>query len=480
MKFCSNCGEEITELTNFCQNCGEKLVGDNSTQVTATSNTDAETTNVETTSLASQAFVAEENATTTIQKQSKKPMSLAKKMIIGVVVAIVLLAFGAKYFIGQKYDPKNQLKEMHQAFTNEDRKAFYSYFETPKGTIGGEDEFYEWIDEADWSDVRASIEEQLDRFEKGKSMDSVDILYEDALRLKEEKVLFGLAKKVTYTIRPLELEIEANTDNTTIKVAGVDIKVGKEAKKVGEFLPGTYNTKYLIEGPYMNLNGELEVNVYPREYDKYAYFYYEMEFASIDLYSDRESAVVYINDKTTGKTLDELNAIYPVSYNSKATVYLVDKDAEGNEIKSEKYILKDDEIYIEFPYDQELELKDNLIEYYTYFRDEFMAANNYANFNYISRYFEEGTQIYNEYKKFVEDHEAIDYYYYTSISNEVTKVEKLSDSEYMLYATEEFDFETTDETVNYVREKSYKMKVIEDDRFVFTEIKDLNTKKTKK
>ena len=109
-----------------------------------------------------------------------------------------------------------------------------------------------------------------------------------------------------------------------------------------------------------------------------------------------------------------------------------------------------------------------------------MEANNYANFGYISYYFEEGTEIYNDYKKFVEDHAAIDYYNYTSISNEVTKVEKISDSEYMLYATEEFDFETTDETVNYVRDKSYKIKFRDDDSAVFTEIKDLNTKKTNK
>ena len=59
-------------------------------------------------------------------------MSMAKKVVIGVVVAIVVLAFGAKYFIDQKFDPQNQLKEMHQAFMKEDRKAFYSYFEFPK------------------------------------------------------------------------------------------------------------------------------------------------------------------------------------------------------------------------------------------------------------------------------------------------------------------------------------------------------------
>ena len=62
-------------------------------------------------------------------------------------------------------------------------------------------------------------------------MDSVEITYEDALRLKEEKVLFGLAKKVKYSIRPLELEVEANADNTTIKVEDVELKVTTEAKK---------------------------------------------------------------------------------------------------------------------------------------------------------------------------------------------------------------------------------------------------------
>lgn len=476
MMFCSNCGEKITEVTNFCQYCGEKLNVEQPTQVTDTSNA-----NVDTMSVSPQPSVVEEkNGTSTMPDKPKTPMSLAKKIITGVVVAIVVFAFGAKYFIDQKFDPQNQLKEMHQAFMKEDHKAFYSYFEFPKGTIGGEDEFYQWVDEAGWSIVRESIEEQLNRFEKGKSMDSVEILYEDALRLKEEKAFFGLAKKVTYTIRPLELEIEANADNTTITVEGVDLTASTEAKTVGKFLPGIYETEYVIEGPYMDIEGELEMNVYPYEYDEYAYFNYEMDFETVELYSDHDLALIYVNDKSIGKTIDELNVISPISYDSKATVYLVDKDAEGNEIKSDKYILNDEEIYIEFPYDQELEIKDKIVDFYTYFRNEFMNANNYANFGYISSYFEEGTQIYNDYKKFVEDHVAIDYYNYTSILNEVTKVEKISDSEYMLYATEEFDFETTDETVNYVRDKSYKIKFRDNDNAVFTEIKDLNTKKTNK
>ena len=474
MLFCTNCGEKITEESTFCQNCGEKLNVEQPTQVPDTRNTNVEPIS----NVAPQPSAVEE--TPTMLNKPKTPMSMAKKIIIGVVVAIVALAFGAKYFIDQKFDPQNQLKEMHQAFTKEDRKAFYSYFEFPEGTIGGEDEFYEWVDEAGWSNVRESIEEQLNRFEKGKSMDAVEILYEDALRLKEEKALFGLAKKVTYTIRPLELEIEANADNTTMTIEDVNLKVSTEAKTVGKFLPGIYDTEYLIEGPYMDVEGELEMYVYPYEYDKYAYFYYEMDFATVELYSDRDSAMIYINDKSIGKKVNELNVIYPISYASKASVYLVDKDTEGNEIQSEKYILDDEEIYIEFPYDQELEIKDTVVEYYKYFREEFMDANNYANFDYISYYFEEDTQIYKDYKKFVEDHEAIDYYWYTPISNEVTKVEKISDNEYMLYTTEEFDFETTEETVNYVREKSYKIKFRDNDSAVFTEIKDLNTKKTNK
>ena len=477
MIFCTNCGEKITEITTFCQNCGEKLNFEQPTQIT-----DISSTNVDTLSnVAPQPpAVEEKNSTPTIPNKPKTPMSKAKKIIIGVVVALVALAFGAKYFIDQKFDPQNQLKEMHKAFTKEDSKAFYSYFEFPEGTIGGEDEFYEWVDEAGWSYVRESIEEQLKRLEKGKSMDSVEILYEDALRLKEEKTFFGLAKKVTYIIRPLELEIEANADNTTITVEGVDLKVSTEAKTVGKFLPGNYDTEYLVEGPYMDIEGELEMSVYPYDYDEYAYFYYTMDFKSVEIYSDRDSAIVYINDQSTGKTVSELNYIYPLSYDSEATVYLVDKDADGNEIKSDNYKLGDESIYIEFPYDQELQTKELVVNYYTYFRDEFMNANNYVNFDYISSYFEEDTQIYNDYKKFVEDHAAIDYYYYTPISNEVTKVEKISDNEYMLYATEEFDFETTDETINYVREKSYKIQFRDNDGAVFTEIKDLNTKKTNK
>lgn len=473
MLFCTNCGEKIIENASFCQNCGEKLSEDN-TNLSVPTRDSLKVGGNESQHQSTKVKGALNQSSQL--NNNKTPMSLMGKVVLSLIIGIVALLFGTKYFLNQKFDPEKQLKEMHAAFIEEDYKKFYSYFEFPEGTIGGEERFYNWIKEAGWKNVRDEISNEIENFKDGKAMDPINIYYEDALRLKEENVLFGLGKTITYTIRPLELTVVANLDNTIITVDGKEFEINSEEKEIGKFIFGTYNSSYIVKGPYMELTGEQEFSVYPSDYNNTAYNFYEIDYGEAELYSSRSDAIVYINGESTGKTVSELEYISPIAFESDVMVYLVDKDEDGNEIKSDEHYLANDTIYFEFEYEQELELKDSLKDHYEIFREQFMMANNYADFDYISDFFDSDSQIYVDYKKFVDDHKHLDHHWYYPISNEVTKIEKISDTEYHLYATEEFELETKEETVNYVHEKLYKYLILEDETVVIADVKDLNTK----
>ena len=155
-------------------------------------------------------------------------------------------------------------------------------------------------------------------------------------------------------------------------------------------------------------------------------------------------------------------------------------NSNGEEIVSNSYPLTTSYIDFEFEADKELALLESVKEFYQSFREDYSYAIQTLNFDYVAPYFPSETDIYKDYKKFIEDHAEIAGYNYDFISNEVTDIKRNSDNEFQLTAIEEFDYYSDEDgTIGYVREKSYKISY-KDDELSIVEIKDVDTKKTKK
>ena len=118
--------------------------------------------------------------------------------------------------------------------------------------------------------------------------------------------------------------------------------------------------------------------------------------------------------------------------------------------------------------------------FYQDFRSDYAKAIDYIDFGYVKDYFPQGEQISKDYKIFVEDHRYIPGYGYNFIANDITDVKVISDSLFELYATEKFDYYSDEDGgLSYVRDKRYKINYA-NGTFTIAEIKDLNTKKTKR
>ena len=365
---------------------------------------------------------------------------------------------------------------MHEAFTKEDAATFYSYFELPENTNGTAEQFYDWFASEDWSDIREELLEELEHEEEGIGADPITVMYNDALQITKEDVLFGLYKKTVFKIKPLEVSIDTPFAGTEVTIANKKVSTTDEPTTIGKFIPGDYTYKYNFDGPYMPITGTGEVTISSYD-DHQTVEELEIAYESVNLYSNYEDAIVYINDKSTNKTVAELDTLQPVQFNDDAKIHLVAKDSEGKEIVSSSHILNESDIHFEFEEDIQAALVENVEQFYQMFRSDYVNAIDNIDFSNVSSYFPDGEQIKKDYQKFIEDHRSIPGYRYNFISNEVNDIKVISNSEIELYSTEKFDYYSDEDgQLSYIREKLYKIQYTNNE-FKIKEIKDLNTKR---
>ena len=484
MGYCVNCGAKIENESLFCVQCGTPLKGSEENPSILEGQVENK---VDINQSVNEPAIEHENKTTKNKKQQeKKKFGKGKKILIS-IAALLVISIGVAYYVLSNiiYNPMNQIEEMNSAYKQGNNEAFYKQFNIPEGTVGNADSFMELIEEIGWDDLEEQLVDEIDRYKDGKRMDSIQYEDRDLIDIKTNPVLFGLFDTFEFSIVPLEVEIYSPIQDVNITIDNVSITTKKEEdyQSVGEFLPGEYKYSYSYEKGYVPVKGEGTVNITAQDSKKTQINLDFDNWTDVDLYSDVKDAVLYVDGKSTEKTVEEINTLFPVIYNDSVEIYAVGKDEDGKEIKSDVYKLNDSVIYFEFEHLRKQkdidEMKEELKELYQTYRDEFETANNNADFSYVSKYFADGSQIQKDYKKFVEDHKKIDDYKYTFLTNDVTSIDAKSDTEFVLKSTETFEYYSSDDgTIFFERDKEYTIEV-KDDHIYFTEIKDLNTKKTK-
>lgn len=473
MQFCINCGSEISTNHPFCTNCGvvQHQQADKPTL----------TPNVELT----QEIEVTMNEGRGQAPNPKKPMSKKTKIGIGIAAAICVGLFGTKYVLDSQNDPQKTLNDMNRAFVQGEMESFYEYFEIPENTIGSAETFYEWFDDEDWKDILSDIEESLKGIERGRGIEAIDIGYEDALILKEEKVLFGLSKKVVFEIKPLTVSLSSNLVGAELTVNKKTIKTTDKLVELGNFIPGQYEVAMAYKGDYAELKDKYTMHISSydgQEVEKYI----EIDYDKVHIESDVEDAILYINDKSTKKKLSELNEIYPVTLDGKTKVHLVYKDQNGKEIKSSVYPIDSAYMNIEFDEVEEIDEKsltnDVQGDYrssYQQYRSNFEKALNAVDFSYVESYFIEDSQMMRDYKTFVEDHSSIAGSNYDFISNEIGSETLLENGDIELTINEIFDYYSNEDgTYHYDRDKRYVIRMTDEGMKIIS-IEDIGTKKNK-
>ncbi|MFB7159368.1 lysozyme inhibitor LprI family protein [Lysinibacillus sp. NPDC056232] len=331
MVFCVHCGHQNAEETKFCENCGKPI------------------NSVMETKFESNNTVGPQHSK---QNAKKKPMSKKSKFtIVGIAVMIGLVVI-ANIAITKMLDPMKQIEAMDSALKQEDYQAFLEEFQIPEKSIYDAESFSLYVKENGWSAIRDNLIKEVNSLENGKFADPIsDSHGTDLITVLQKKVLFGLFKKVEFKLVPIEVYTEAPFKDMEIIINNHKIKTDNEGTQLlGQYLPGVYAWSYTYDGQWANLKNSGELAIRGNGSNKLE-IDLDWNMTSLELDSDIEDAIVYVNGKSTKLTVSEIGKMYPLPADDSIKIYAVTKNSKGQEVQSNSITSDARYAYFEFPED---------------------------------------------------------------------------------------------------------------------------------
>ncbi len=311
MPYCIHCGQQNEEGVRFCTNCGKPIDS-------------AEDQKPEGTSHLSAAPV------------KKQPMSKKKKIALIAIAAVIGILLIAYVSVDTMLDPMKQVEAMDSALKQGDDKAFMEEFKVPEETIYDSEIFFQYIKLNDWSTIRDNLVAEITSLENNSFADPVtDSSGTEIITVVQKDYLFGLFKKMEFELIPIEVYTEVPFKDMKITVNDHEIKTDKEgSQSLGSYLPGVYDWSYTYTGEWGKVKNSGELSIESNYGSNELEVYLDWNMNSLDIDSDIEDAIVYVDGKSTEKTVGEIETMYPLPNDGSVEIYAVVKDAEGNKIKS--------------------------------------------------------------------------------------------------------------------------------------------------
>lgn len=461
MEICSICGHKNTDNSRFCQECGNPY---------PSKTTKKELNSKEATLEPTQA------APNTRTKMKKK-----NKLIVSIIITLAVIFIGAHLFIQQSIDPYKQLSNADRAFAMKDSDAFLSYFSTQEDVLADHESFYKFMKEEDWTNsISPSIKEMIRSVEQGTYLSPIqDREGNNLISVIDEKYLL-FYKKIKVQLEPIKVKATSSVPNTEVTLsndATITLAEGSDTV-LGNFTPGIHTFNVLVTDDSSEQTYERQNTIIGDGSNEHELFF-DFSDQTINITSDYDDAIIWLNGKSTKKTADQLN-LYNVPRDGTVKLQAV-ANVDGGEKKSETVAVEDTQIHLAFADVQEkiqaeevAKEKKQAMEDFTYeyedyarqlfydFRSDYAYALMYGDFSYVSDYFADGTKLKDDYREFVIDHNDFDFsYQYDFISNDISSIEAINENTFNLYSYEVFDFFTsTDDNWHYERQKKYTLKLI--------------------
>jgi membrane-associated protein TcaA len=469
MEKCSSCGAVKKELDQFCLNCGKKFE--------KSSNSSSE--------------IASANSVVSPDKRRKRSIGL----LAAGALLIALLA--AHLVLNEKYDAAKKISEMNQAYAKADQSKFLSFFDVADDVVADEKGFYSFVEDEGWETIRGQLKTESELIEAGGLADIIlDSNGNKFLSVVSEPVFFGLYKDVSFLVHPVTVEAAMPLDKTSITL-GTKTLTGDKGDKIaaGKFLPGQYEWNAFAASAYSSIKNKGTASI-QGDGSNYYTLNAELNGGTLKITSDAADAVLWVDGKSTKKTVKELNTIGPVPFDGSVEIMAETKDENDKTVKSETVSVEADSAHLSFAHIQEKEAEelaqrqeaeelqelaafhdDNVKDFISFFRYEFESALNYGDFSYLTSFFPAGSSIEAEYIAKMEEHASSSVSYeYDFQTTEVTNIEAIDSDTLKAYTKEEFMYTLSDEMFVYYKTKAYTLD-IEGNGYSITEIKELSNSK---
>lgn len=442
MKYCTECGAKRGEEQAFCTECG-----------TPYSKSEQEAKPVQ-------------QSESHMPPPPKQPVSKRTKVILCVVGGILLILFGMYQWLSAYYDPVKVLQEMDNAMTEGNSEAFLKHIEFDKKALLHKEEYFAYIQKHEWKTVKP----QLLKMMESKHDTTFDFMVQsdfgvDLYKVKLKKKL-GLFPTYTFRALPTTLTVASTMEKTVFTIDKKEFNIdGISGVEIAKIYPGTY--KY--EATANNLFGDFkQVDEFsvgsPEEYE----FIVRFPTETYEIVSDQMDATLFVNGKSTGKTLKELKKVGPFPDNTEVKMHAEWKNPQGKVMKT-KTVTQFDEywfsMYFEFGYAEEIDSTSYSPGNHVFnFRNAYEKALNAKDYRLIEPFIEVGSAAEKELKKFISDLDDIEFHYEFT-QNEIINQEMIAENSYNVTTKEKFTYthyeKEKDEKTDYEREKVYHVKATE-------------------
>ncbi|MBU9712752.1 TcaA NTF2-like domain-containing protein [Evansella tamaricis] len=312
MQFCTSCGVKLKKKTPFCTECGAKLTtsdppqsnqsGEKLGQAAINSSDPQQQRNND--SKMGEPVSRSQHQPVQSAKPSK-PLSKKTKILLSSVGAVLLLFFGL-FKLGESLtDSDKALASFIEAVETEDVEYLVDHLKSQDENLEVTDkiveDFLEYINENPFvkNDLMFELERAADVFNGTAPEDSY---YPNSfLTFEQHGKKFFIYDNYEFFLHPQSLNLYTNYSDLTFFINEeevVPLYIEGEYVTLGSFLPGVYDIKGVLKTDFMELEKDLQVNLF---YEVSTDFYLDIDYISID--TTLTDVSVFINGKDTGMIL---------------------------------------------------------------------------------------------------------------------------------------------------------------------------------
>lgn len=457
MSICKNCGTASEDGQLFCQKCGHALTEDENPKHAPDEDVKKEVVTSPTTNEVSQS------------RWQKQKMSKKNKLTLLSSIVIIILLLAGHLTMKSITDPTKIITAMHEDFEKEDTKAFLGHFDYDKKVHTDAKGFYDYIDEQSWPHIRSQL---LANIKSLKENGLADPIYDEdgnkLIKISSKPVLGGLYHKVSFKLVPIHVTVASEYDHVEFTSTDKTIELtSDEDTYLGDYLPGTYKWSAILKSEYGNLPFDGKMHMTDAEDNKQT-FKPEIEPDYVTVHSNNEDAIVYINGKSTKKSIYNIDSIGPVPLDGSVTLQAIVTD-DGKTYKTDKVKVKETDITLDFKYiedqitkaEQEEKLADladeqydDIEDFYTRFREAYESDVNNHVYDATSYYIASNSKLEKDYKsyfpKFVDDDEISNH------TNELNNLVAINNTTFKFDTNESYTFYSHEgPTIDYNYKKTY-------------------------
>jgi len=389
LKFCTKCGNEITNEKLFCSYCGNDLREETTTDIKSIEDNNSPTiTPVETST-----------SNTKISKNSKLVIVLIAVLIISLIVIIK---------IGNSLSDPSKLVtrfEKDVASNNASDLATIIYSDEPNLKVDSKSIApllsYFKSTPAYLSEVMRNLKDDA---LSPKDIKNLSTKSRNTLTLAKDGKNFLIFPKYKINIKPSSVKITSTIKDVTYSINNIQIGKSDTAnptKEFGPYIPGNYSILANYTGKYVTLNKSYPVDLVSANNDMTELSVFD-DMNYLNITSDNPDAEIYVNGKDTNVRVKDATQFGPIESSSKIYATYIEN---GRTLKSEEYTVAtgDTELYLGFENatndlnDVQTQLKDLLSNYASYF----VMAVNTNNISLIDPYVTSGSNLYKAQQSFI-------------------------------------------------------------------------------